>query len=495
MSKKPQNGPAQNGPDRRNLLKAIGLGSVGLAGGLGIGQAQAADLPRPERSESADVVVIGGGMAGCAAALQAAEAGASVILVEKASRLGGNSILAAGTFSLPLEDNADARQAYVEDYFNITQERGDRGTFEAMARDIAENIAWLEGHGAEFLAAEERPPNRVATRNVGPGAWVGMPAFFRLLGERIEAHGGRILTDVKARQLLVDERGAVAGLRAQDEDGLIDYRARAVIIAAGGYAANTAMLEAFSDPNAGALMVRGYRGATGDGHLIAQAAGAGLVRMGGMMALHIAAVSPESTAAGQPARAIPYALSINREGRRFIDESRGYVAHGKAVLDQPEGLTTLVFDQTIRDLGPVSGVLNTFDRLGLDIYSADTIEELAEKVGLPPQTTRETIEAFNAEVSDGEAPGAEPPKRTLAYPVETGPFYALHPLVPGITLTFGGIMTDDEARVLEPDGRPIPGLYAAGEGAGGAFFEDYIGGGALSMCLTMGRIAGRSATG
>ena len=485
----------QDGPDRRNLLKAIGLSGVGLAGGLRIGQVHAAEFAAPERSESVDVVVIGGGMAGCAAALQAAEAGASVVLVEKANRIGGNSILAAGTFSLPLDDGADAREAYVKDYFNITLERGDRAIFEAMARDIAENIAWLEGHGAEFLAAEERPPNRVATRTVGPSAWVGMPPFFRLLGERIEAHGGHILTDVKARQLLVDERGAIAGLRVQDEDGLIDYRAPAVIIAAGGYAANTAMLEAFSDPNAGALMVRGYRGATGDGHLIAQAAGAGIIRMGGMMALHIAAVSPESTAAGQPARAIPYALSINREGRRFIDESRGYVAHGKAVLDQPEGLTTLVFDQTIRELGPVSGVLDTFDRLGLDVYSADTIEELAEKVGLPPQATRETIEAYNAEVSDGEAPGAEPPRRTLAHRVETGPFYALHPLVPGITLTFGGIMTDDEARVLEPDGRVIPGLYAAGEGAGGAFFEDYIGGGALTMCLTMGRIAGRTATG
>jgi predicted oxidoreductase len=77
--------------------------------------------------------------------------------------------------------------------------------------------------------------------------------------------------------------------------------------------------------------------------------------------------------------------------------------------------------------------------------------------------------------------------------VEQAPFFALHPLVPGITLTFGGVMTDPSARVLEADGRVIPGLFAAGEGAGGAFFEDYIGGGALTLCLVMGRIAGRSA--
>ena len=95
------------------------------------------------------------------------------------------------------------------------------------------------------------------------------------------------------------------------------------------------MLEAYADANAGAMMVRGIKHATGDGLLMAQAAGAGLKGMGGVMSLHIAAVDSVETAAGQPAFAVPYAISINRDGKRFIDESRGYVAHGKAVLGQP----------------------------------------------------------------------------------------------------------------------------------------------------------------
>jgi succinate dehydrogenase/fumarate reductase flavoprotein subunit len=320
-----------------------------------------------------------------------------------------------------------------------------------------------------------------------------MPVLFDTLRQRIEARGGRFALGVKARELVADARGHIVGVRAAGPDGLVDHLGRAVVIATGGYAANTAVLEAFSDPNAGALMVRGYRGATGDGHRMAEAAGAGLRGMGGMMALHIAAVDPDSTAAGQPARAIPFVLSINRAGQRFVDESRGYVAHGKAVLAQPQGVTTLVFDSRIAGLPPVAGVVAHFRRLGLDVHEAPTIEALAAKVGLPPAETARTVAAFNAAVREDAAPGASPPKHRLAHKVQQPPFLALHPLAPGITLTFGGVMTDEAARVLEPDGRVIPGLFAAGEGAGAAFFEDYIGGGALSMCLVMGRIAGRGA--
>ncbi|MFN3937107.1 MAG: FAD-binding protein, partial [Gemmobacter sp.] len=191
---------------------------------------------------------------------------------------------------------------------------------------------------------------------------------------------------------------------------------------------------------------------------------------------------------------VPFALSINRDGRRFVDESLGYVMHGKAVLDQPGQTTTLVFDQTIRERA-AEGVIATFSRLGLTVHQADTLAGLAERVGLPVAQTVATVEAFNAAVRDGAAPDAVPPKAQLASRIETPPFYALSPLVPGITLTFGGIMIDAAARVLEADGRVIAGLFAAGEGAGATFFHDYIGGGALTQALVTGRIAGRGAAG
>ncbi|MDP1730803.1 MAG: FAD-dependent oxidoreductase [Devosia sp.] len=483
----------KSGLTRRGLLGGLGAGA-GVMSLAALTPVQAALLPEPETSESYDLVVIGSGLAGCAAALEAALGGAKIVVLEKASqaRMGGNSFLAGGSFSLPISDTAEAHAHYVEDYDKYTLGRGNTEIFALMAEHIHRDVAWLQENGIEVLPAVDRPPNRVSTATVAPGSFAGMPVLFRRMRARLEELGVKFAFDTKARQLIMDEAGAVVGVRAVGRQGVADYRGRSVVIATGGYAGNTQLLEAYSDPNAGALMVRGIKHATGDGLLMAQGAGAGLKGMGGLMALHIAAVDGVETAAGQPAAVVPYAVSINREGRRFVDESLGYVSHGKAVLNQPGQMTTLVFDQSIRD-SVAEGVISTFNRLGLTVHQADTLEELAGIVGLPAEQFAQTVEAFNAAVDNGAAPGANPPKRTLASRIETAPFYAFSPLVPGITLTFGGIMINESAQALEADGRVIPGLFAAGEGAGAVFFQDYIGGGSMTNCLVMGRIAGREA--
>jgi flavocytochrome c len=472
------------------------LAGAGIAGVAAVTPAGAALLPDPGRSEEFDVVVIGSGLAGCAAALAAAEAGARVVILEKLSqnRMGGNSLLAGGGFSIPEEETAAAKEAYVADHDTFSLGRGNSSIFGLMAENAKADLDWLAAHGIAFETPTPRPPNRVKVAFVAPGSFAGMPRLFRRMRELLPQKGVEMRFDTKAGQLILDETGAVAGVRAVGAKGVMDYRGRAVVIATGGYAANTQLLEAYSDPNAGALMVRGVKTATGDGHLMAQAAGAGLKGMGGLMALHIAAVDNVETAAGQPAAVVPHAISINREGRRFVDESRGYVAHGKAVLDQPGQSTSLVFDQTLRE-SVAEGVIGTFNRLGRPFHQADTLEELAVLVGAPVEQFVASVAEFNAAIADGAAPGATPPKATLANPVTTPPFYAFSPLSPGVTLTFGAVMIDAEARVQEPDGRVIRGLFAAGEGAGPVFFHDYIGGGALTNALVMGRIAGRNAAG
>ncbi|KAA9004989.1 FAD-dependent oxidoreductase [Histidinibacterium aquaticum] len=487
MSSKP-------GLTRRSVLGSVGAG-VGAFGLAGASVVEASLLPEPERMESFDVVVVGSGMAGCAAALQASESGARVVLLEKLdeNRMGGNSLLAGGSYSVPLGTSQAARDDYVADYVSYCLGRGNETIFRLMAEHIHGDLDWLGSRGVELLAAEERPPNRVATVQTAPAAFAGMPRAFRTLKGVLSEAGVALMFETKARQLIMDESGAVVGVRALGADGVADYLGRAVVIATGGYAANSQILEGYSDPNAGAMMVRGVKSATGDGHVMAQAAGAGLKGMGGLMALHVAAVDGIETAAGQPARVVPYAISINQDGRRFVDESRGYVAHGKAVLEQPGQATSLIFDQALRE-SVAEGVIGTFERLGRPFHQANTLEDLAELVGAPVDEFVRTVENFNAAVEDGAAPGANPPKAKLANRIETPPFYAFSPLVPGVTLTFGAVMIDADARVLEPDGRVVPGLYAAGEGAGPVFFHDYIGGGALTNCLVMGRIAGRNAS-
>jgi succinate dehydrogenase/fumarate reductase flavoprotein subunit len=190
---------------------------------------------------------------------------------------------------------------------------------------------------------------------------------------------------------------------------------------------------------------------------------------------------------------MPYCLAINREGRRYVDESLGYVANGKATLRQPRQTTALIFDEEIRKLPDVATSIGVFQRLRQAIVEAASLDELARKIEVPAAQLAETVASFNAAVKDGQATGANPPKAALARRIEAPKFYAFYPLVPGITLSFGGLAIDASARVLEPDGRVIPRLYAAGEGAGGLYYDDYIGGSSLANCLVMGRVAGRLA--
>lgn len=483
-----------DGITRRGIVGSVGAGAaiVTLAS---LNPAQAALLPEPQSKTTTDLVVIGSGLSGCVAALEAVSRGARVIVLEKApeNRAGGNSLLAGGGFAMPKEASEAARQAFVEDSAAVCRNRGNAEIFRLMADHVLDDVAWLTENGATVMPPMDWPPHRVSIAFAAPGMFQGMPRLLRTLRDQIVAKGGAFAFETKAHQLIMNDRGAVAGVRAVGRDGVADYLAKSVVIAAGGYAANPQILEAYSDPNAGALMVRGIDWATGDGLTLGQQAGAGLRGMGGIMALHIAAVDPVETAAGNPAAALPYCLSINRDGLRFIDESLGYVAHGKAVLGQPGQSVALIFDEAIKAISGPATAYATFQRLGMPVVEADTLEELATRIRVPTEPFLRTVRDFNAAVVGDAAINAAPPKAALAHKIETPKFYAFSPLVPGVTLTFGGLMINTKAQVLEADGRIIPGLFAAGEGAGHVFFHDYIGGSSMTNCLVMGRIAGQQA--
>ena len=141
----------------------------------------------------------------------------------------------------------------------------------------------------------------------------------------------------------------------------------------------------------------------------------------------------------------------------------------------------------------VSSAWETFKRQGLKVHEANTIEELAKAIGVPTGSLIKTIADFNNAVKDGKALTANPPKAAVAYKVATPKFYAFYPLMPAITLSFGGIRINGKGQALEADGTVIPGLFAAGECAGGLFYEDYIGGSSLANCLVMGRVTGKGA--
>jgi succinate dehydrogenase/fumarate reductase flavoprotein subunit len=160
---------------------------------------------------------------------------------------------------------------------------------------------------------------------------------------------------------------------------------------------------------------------------------------------------------------------------------------------QPDMEVALVFDQALADGEVGKAVLGQFAGLGIEPVKGASLEELAGKIGAPPEALVETVKAFNSAVKDGKALTVDPPKEKLAVRIETAPFYAFYPLRPGITLTFGGIKTNLRRQALEPDGKPIKGLYAAGECVGDYFIGDYVGGGSLIRCLVDGKVSGENA--
>ena len=476
---------------RRSVL--VGLG-VGAAGASSMSAAGAAALPS-SKSEKYDVVVIGTGMSGIAAGLQAKLDGANVVMLDKMpeNRNGGNSRVSGGIFAIPSADTAEAKQNFVDDFVKKGDGRGNLDIYKVLAERGVEGLNWIKEHGAQLLPTSPSPPYRLSVSVAAPGIFAGMPNVLGALHKKYAELGGKFAYDTKAKELIRDARGHVVGVRAIGPGGVVDYVAKAVVIAAGGYAGNKHILQQFVSPNAGGMMVRGRTWATGDGLMMAQEVGAGLMNLAGIASLHVAAVAKGDPASGNPFSTVPYALGINRQGKRYIDESLGYVAHGKSVLSQPQQVAALVFDETIRKQGAVSSSMALFRRIKQPIVEADTLEELAGKIDVPADALLATVKAYNDKVKDGKALEASPPKATLAFKIENPKFYAFYPLVPGITLSFGGIMIDTQAQVLESDGRVIPGLYAAGEGAGALYYDDYIAGGSLVNCLVMGRIAGSAA--
>jgi len=472
--------------NRRNILTGLGIAA---------GAPAYAALPAGVRTEKHDVVVIGLGTAGLVAALQARQSGASVVALEKTPEAarGGDSRVSGGIFFVPGKDSAESRQSFVDDNNRVTQGRGNKALFRVMADNAWADIAWLKQQGSEFLEMESATLGSGGTLTLGPAPWQGMPRWIAAMTQRLTAAGGKIAYEAKAKQLILDNRGHVVGVKVATPGGIVDYMAKSVIIAAGGYCANKYMLEKLVHPEADALLVRGAKTATGDGQTMALEAGAALQNMVGLPTTSIVTVDPREPTGANPEKALRHCIAINRDGKRYVDESKGLIIHGRAALSQPGQLVALVFDETTKGDHDTQMSLATFKARNLPVLEADTIEGLAEQIKVPAAQLRTTIADFNAAANDGKALGATPPKAALAHKVETPKYYAFYPLVPAITQTFGAIVTDSSARVLEPDGRVIPGLYAAGNCAGPVYYDSYWPGGMQTVCLVMGRIAGRAA--
>ncbi len=479
-----------------------------------------------------DVVVVGGGNAGFTAAHAAAERGRSVILLEKGSEdlAGGNSFYTAGATRIVHDGLADLagliepddRHAvtvvppytaadYASDLAKVTEGRYDPGLTEVLIAESQSTLRWLNGLGLKYRLMYER--QAYETADGGYLFWGGLHVGNVGGGEGLIADHTRVARGLgveiryasPAVRLLM-EAGTVTGVVVAGPDGEYEIRSESVILTAGGFESDPGLRREFLGPGWENAKVRGTPFNTGD--MILAALDAGAARGGDWNTCH--SVQWDAfTARNESNRELtnrltrqsyPLGIIVNREGERFLDEGADfrnytYAKYGREILKQPGSVAYQVFDASLRPM------LRTeeYDMPGVSVAVADTLAELAAKIGISAEALEKTVSEFNASIDrtvsfdpnvlDGRAARTEPVKSNWAMPLETGPFYA-YGVTCGITFTFGGVLGDTHGRVLDADGAHIPGLYAAGEMLGGLFSTNYPGGSGLAAGCVFGRRAG-----
>jgi flavocytochrome c len=449
-----------------------------------------------------DVVVVGAGLAGFCAALEAADRGASVLLLEREAKVGGSSVLSGGSFAFAgtdaqkasgIEDTA-ARLA--DDMLSV----GGRGNDPALVAVYADNqldaYRWLVARGVEFgpiLSGSGQSMPRLHPAN--PREVVRLLAEQADASERIE-----VMLGARVTRLLRDtEGGRVTRVRI-DHDGATSeiHVDGGVVLTTGGFSRNEAMLELFVPAQAAAKRVGGA-GSHGDGLKLAGQLGAGMRDMGyikGTFGNHPAAHAEQHTAMLAIYKG---AIAVNRNGKRFANESISYKLLGDACLQQPGNVGYQILDQAIMDQAvPQAPMFNFPQRLkeGL-LLKADTLTQLAEKIGVDPSALIQTVDEYNHDVAQGRDERFGRDGIVQGYgglvPIDQAPFYA-YPSTSAIIATYCGLTVAPDMQVQNVFGEPIPGLYAAGEVTGGFHGKAFMTGTSLGKCVVCGRLAGDSAS-
>ncbi len=476
-----------------------------------------------------DVVVIGAGNAALTAAIAAREAGASVLVLEKApyALRGGNTRFSGGVFRLayasvdevmdllptPAAEQVETEpyppERYYDDIMRVSGGLADPLLTRVLVERSQETVRWMRGRGVEWQLSEIFGIQDGNRRRFPPGlimqarhAGLGLSdALFRVA----EMCGIEIAYETGAVRLRVDRDGRVVGVATRGPAGQHDVDANAVVLGCGGFEANPEMRARYLGEGWDTVAVRGTRYNTGE--MITAALEAGAQPHGHWSGCHATPVDATAPRVGDlrltdktNRLSYPYGIMVNVHGRRFVDEGEDlsqytYAKIGRAILGQPQNRAWQIFDQQTTYL------LEERYATGRAVQ-AGTIEALADQIGVPVTSLVETACAFNAAVRPGgfdpavrdgkTTHGLDPPKSNWAVPLERPPFVA-YGVTCGITFTYGGIRVDEQARVVGTEDRIIPGLYATGEITGGFFYFNYPAGAGLMRGAVFGVIAGREA--
>ncbi|MCW6674371.1 flavocytochrome c [Aerococcaceae bacterium NML171108] len=437
-------------------------------------------------AESYDIVIIGAGGGGLAAAIAAKDAGANVAIFEKMPVAGGNTMKSSA--GMNASETKFQKEQGIEDknddFFAETLKGGKETNDQELLRFFVDNsaaaIEWLDSLGIRLNNLTTTGGMSVQrTHRPEDGSAVGgylVEGLVRNVTER----NIPLFTNANVVEILQNE-GAASGVKVEIGGETKEVQAKAVIIATGGFGANLSMVSELK-PELDGFVTTNQEGSTGDGIKMAQALGAEVVDLDKIQ-IH-PTVEQESAYLITEAVRGEGAILVSQEGKRFFNELETRDKVSAAIIELPEHYAYVIADDALK--GRVKAV-NKYEEKGL-VVKADTIEELAAALEVPAENLTATLEAWNASVEAKE--DTEFGRTTgMDNALTTAPYYAIK-IAPGVHHTMGGLKINTNAQVLNADGEPIKGLYASGEVTGGIHGSNRIGGNAVADIIIFGRQAG-----
>ncbi|GEK81655.1 FAD-dependent oxidoreductase [Agrococcus baldri] len=439
-----------------------------------------------EAVETYDLIVVGAGAAGLATANRAVDLGARVLVLEKAAQPGGSAALSAGIlWTAPdletlhrIQPDADpvVGPLVVEGYEQAVQDVRDAGA--AVSDPWFDHLEW------------------------GRACKIDIPALFTAWSQKVQASGA-LHTEVRNVELIVEEC-AVVGARYRQGGELREARARGVVLATGGFQGDAELKQQLIGNGADDIAVRSNPHSVGDGLRLGLATGAATSR-------HLSGFYGHTLPSPLPVDPnvflrltlyfSAYGVVVNRQGRRFTDESLGDEVTNQRLVQQSGHRGVLIWDDQVQQQRalaepyPSGMVLDRFAeaaKLGARTAETDSLEQLVDIVsswGVDGPALSSTLETYRR-ASAGERVALDAPLPRRPTPLAAGPFRAVE-IQPCITIPYGGLRVDGGSRVLDRDGEPVRGLFAAGADAGGAQDLRYVGG--IVFGLVFGRRAADSA--
>ena len=472
-----------------------------------------------------DVVVVGSGIAGMAAAVAALEGGASVTILERAplEERGGQTRYTEAYLRMKSETEVtdDFEEQFAQNaggYLDpalVHLAAGAREGWPSMLKSMSfadpdlvsafadaagPTVQWLKRFGVrfDFLPTQFLTKSQPRLLPIGGGL-----ALIEALAAEAEKRGARFVYDTAATGLVVDDSGRVQGVRAIGPNATpATFAAQAVVLACGGFEGNPEMLSQYMGPRSIYLrpVCRGGHYNKGEGVRMALAIGA--APCGDYGSYHAEPIDPRSGMAEPSVFIFPYGILVNQQGQRFVDEAPGtvdawYERITREIYNQSNGMAWCVLDARHMTIPNY--------RLGLRTDSPPiagrTLGELAAKIDVEASALEATVAAYNAACRAGPfkpleldglaTEGLAPRKSNWAHPLDQAPYHA-YPVISSNVLTFGGLKVDSDARVLNTQGDPIPGLYAAGEVVG-LYYKNYTGATSVLKAAVFGRFAGTDA--